>query len=157
MIQNAAGCLVINQQICTLCPFFISLHCLPGAACIKYKPLTLVCKVTNRTLPTYMEALVWVYFFIPTHFIPTFVTSGMHYSISSYSFPHNNQETLAASVSEHIWMLCACIILSHEIWSPLPWGYLLTWGYPFYSDQDWHKTILWIKIVLFVLPWHPNL
>lgn len=149
MTQNAAGCMVFSQQICTLCPFFISIHWLLGAAYIKYKP----CSQSNQRNfahlhgPTRLSIL-----FIPNHFMQTLLTSEINCSNSLCSFPHNNQETHAASISEGIWIWCSCICLTrcdnlyHEVtYWPVLRGVI-------------HFTlILCIEIILFVLPKCPNL
>ncbi|XP_053543394.1 uncharacterized protein LOC128635289 [Ictalurus punctatus] len=62
MIQNAAACLVFNQPRRThVTPLFLSLHWLPVATRIKFKPLMLTYKTLSGTARSYLNSLLKAY------------------------------------------------------------------------------------------------
>ncbi len=62
MIQNAAARLVFNEpKRAHVTPLFISLHWLPVAARIQFKPLMLANRTTTDSAPTYFHSLLRIY------------------------------------------------------------------------------------------------
>ncbi|KAI2657279.1 hypothetical protein H4Q32_030279 [Labeo rohita] len=62
MIQNAAARLVFNEpKRAHVTPLFITLHCLPIAARIKFKTLMLAYRTTTGSAPAYLHSLLPIY------------------------------------------------------------------------------------------------
>ncbi|KAF7711724.1 hypothetical protein C0J45_0695, partial [Silurus meridionalis] len=59
MIQSAAACLAFNQpKFSHTTPLLRSLHCLPVAACIRFKTLMLAYMAKNGPAPSYLRELI---------------------------------------------------------------------------------------------------
>ncbi len=65
MIQNTVARLVFNEpKWAHVTPLFVSLHWWSVAACIQFKTLMLVYRITTGSAPTYFHSLLQIY--IPT-------------------------------------------------------------------------------------------
>lgn len=126
MIQNAAGCVVFNQQICTLCPFLISLSTDPPELLTSTTILWRLFVKQQRNFAHLPGTRDLSLLFTPTHFIQLVYIAQIH--CAAFMTIIKKQLCLI------LWVHCACICLIR-------------------GEELYHEFVFWTTWGLFISLW----